>query len=72
MDIKRQDTISTRYERADDIPAAFEALGVETNVPINVYLQNVGSVVVKNDPVLAEVFGQHAVDEYERLLAAAD
>lgn len=53
----------------DNIQQAFDALGEPSDVPIQIYLQNVGRVVVKNDPALAKVFGQSTVDRYEAMLS---
>lgn len=41
-------------------------------MPIESYLNSIGRVIVKHDPVLIEVFGEDVVAEYERILAEAD
>lgn len=59
------------WSGSDHIADAFDALGEPSDVPIATYL-NSKRVVVKNDPVLIEVFGEDAVRRYEHLLATAD
>lgn len=60
------------WSGADNIPAAFEALGRPHDMPLVSYLNRFGRVVVKNDPALVKVFGEDIVARYEQLLAEAE
>lgn len=60
------------WSGVDNILDAFEALGKPYDMPIESYLNSIGRVIVKHDPVLIEVFGEDVVAEYERILAEAD
>lgn len=60
------------WEGAGNIQMSFDALGIPYDMPLTSYLQKVGRVVVRHDPVLEEIFGKEAVDLYERMLAEAE
>jgi hypothetical protein len=57
------------WSGAENIQESFDALGMQYDCHIMTYLQRLGRVVVKNDPILVEVFGQETVDRYEAMLA---
>jgi hypothetical protein len=58
------------WSGSDHIPQAFAASSRRSDVSLTAFL-NGRPVVVRNDPALAQVFGQDAVDRYEAMLTAA-